>query len=87
MRSPGVIMLFVTIVIGIVAIGSYMDDNEKEHRAIAQLALLRADSPLRSSSLQKIGQFDSEERKDEIVGAIATAVPIGSLARMLRVGS
>jgi len=87
MRSPGVIMLFVTIALGIVAIRSYLDDNEKEHRVIAQLALLRADSPLRSSSLQEIGQLDSEERNDEIVGAIATVLLIGSLGMMLRADS
>jgi len=86
-RSAGVITIFITIVVGIVAIRNYLDDNEQEHRVLGQIALLRADSPLRSSSLQEIGQLDSEERNDEIVGAIAAVLLIGSLATMLRAGS
>jgi len=83
MRAAGLISLLLAVVLGIAAIGSYLDDSKKRDRALDQLSL-RADSPLRSSDLEEIAEDDIAERNDEIVGGIAAVLLIGSLAVLSR---
>ena len=84
MRAAGMITLLLAIVLGIAAIGSYIDDSSKRDKALNQLPSLRADSPLRSSYLEEIARRDAGERNDEVLGEIAAVLLIVSLAMLSR---
>jgi hypothetical protein len=100
MRAAGLISLSVAVVLGITAIGSYLDDSKRRDRVLDQMSLLPADPPMESSSfgigrrdamrtscLEEIARLDANMRNDKILEAIAAVLLIGSLAMLSRSAS
>jgi len=85
MRAAAIIALLVAIVLGIAAIGNFIDDSVKRQRALNNMLSLRVDSPLRESYLAEIDKHESEERIDGILGLIAVTFLIGSLVMFSQV--
>ena len=84
MRVAGVILLVLAIVLGIIAIRNYMDDSRERDQALGQLLVLPVDSPLQSSFIGEVANYDANERNDKILGLIAAALLMSSLAMLSR---
>jgi len=96
MRAAGLISLLLAVVLGIAAIGNYIDDSKSRDRLLDRLSLLPAGPPMESSSfgidrrdamrisfLEEIAGRDANMRSDKMLG-IAAVLLIGSLAILSR---
>lgn len=86
MRLAGVILLGLAIVLGIVAIRSYREDSRKRDNALGQLLVLPLESPLKSSLVGEVANYDGKLRNDEVLGLIAAILLINSLSMLSRAG-
>jgi len=84
MRVAGVILLVLAIVLGIIAIRNYLDDSRERDQALGQLLVLPVDSPLQSSFIGEVANYDAKERNDKILGLIAAALLMSSLSMLSR---
>ena len=86
MRLAGVILLGLAIVLGIVAIRSYREDSRKRDNALGQLLVLPLESPLKSSLIGEVANYDGKLRNHEVLGLIAAILLINSLSMLSRAG-
>ena len=86
MRLAGVILLGLAIVLGIVAVRSYREDSRKRDNALGQLLVLPLESPLKSSLVGEVANYDGKLRNDEVLGLIAAILLINSLSLLSRAG-
>ena len=86
MRLAGVILLGLGIVLGVVAIRNYQEDSGKRDNALGQLLVLPLESPLKSSLVGEVANYDGKLRNDEVLGLIAAILLINSLSMLSRAG-
>jgi hypothetical protein len=84
MRLAGVILLVLAIVLGTVAVRSYLEDSRKRDNALGQLLVVPVHSPLKSSLVGEVANYDSKLRNDEVLGLIAAILLINSLSMLSR---
>src|SRR5215467_2572522 len=87
MRAAGLISLLLAVVLGIAAIGSYLDDSRRRDLLLDQISLLPADPPresslfgiyrsdeMQTSFLEEIVKLEANMRDDKILEAIAAVL-------------